>query len=210
MRWRVLVVLAFLLVAALAGCGGGSGNATSSPTATARSSSTSSGTPSSTSPTSTPPPGCGTYCISAGPSGGPNPDECPNYRSPNGACKQCPTAGCAELRSDAGVVRNGSAEFVVRCMLSEPCTGAFLVFRPGEFTAPGTPLPRLAQSDLKMGANSEATVKVALTAHGRQLLAAAPRGLRGTAYIALDPYGPVLKPDRNDFPGQPVSLTGTP
>jgi hypothetical protein len=223
-----LAGLVFVVAVALAACGGHGEKATSSPTATRGSASPgdTSGTrgcgqgcadagppasasppPAGTSPAIAPAPGCGSYCIGAGPSGGPNPDECP---STHGACKRCPSAGCVGLRSDTGSVHDGQAQFVVRCMLSKPCTGTFLLFRPGEEASQTAstlpPRERLAQSDLRIAANSEATAHVGLTPRGQRLLNATP-SLPAEAYIALDPYGPVLGPPSGGLPVQRVTLT---
>lgn len=144
----------------------------------------------------TPMPTCGKYCELAGPAGGPNPAECPSSAS-SGRCRSCPPSGCMDLSSTSVPVRGGVAYFRVKCRLAQPCVGALLVFQANRLTSSGTPLPeppsvRVAQGDLRVAANSQITVAVRLTGLGRKLVSQASSGYQAGAYIALDPYGPVV------------------
>lgn len=102
-----------------------------------------------------------------------------------------------DLLSTSVPVRGRVAYLRLRCRLPQPCVGAALVLQANRLTSSGTPLPeppsvRVAQGDLRVAAHDQATVAVGLTALGQKLVSQASSGYQAGAYVALDPYGPVL------------------
>jgi hypothetical protein len=127
-------------------------------------------------------PGCNQFCAQAGPSAGDNPlaDPCPTT-----GCLPCPSGGCIVLMSsNASVQREGIFAVSLRCVVSRPCVGAFVVYAIGGLTIND----RLAGSNISVPSDQTDTVNIATTRLGSQL-ARSPGGYRGTVIMVLQGSG---------------------
>jgi hypothetical protein len=183
MKRRLYTTLA--MAVCVAGCGG---TATTTSTSAPRSSSA---------PAT---PTCGAFCQNAGPAGGPSPAACPRGDTACPPYPPCPPAGCLDLLTTSAVV-DPRGEFTVRirCQLSSrPCDGAFLVLKPSEQVGPsGNSVPMrdwVAGSDLAVAPGRTASVPIATTPAGRQLVGSAG-GYRGVVSVLIHDYGDVGVPE---------------
>lgn len=161
----VLAMLAGVLLALGAtACGGSDGDDSGSePAATTEETTTEA--PASTTPEEavSDRPGCGELCLQAAPPAGTDDFGC--EQNDSDLCEPCPGGtGCAEVLSDSSDVSGGVISLEMRCVVDHPCDGAVKLYVPGSLSNP------LAASDVSIPANDSATVDVALTSRGRQVV----------------------------------------
>jgi hypothetical protein len=133
-----------------------------------------------------------------GPGAGGPPQPGNPYYCPAQGCKRCPPAGCLNVLARRAKVSGGTFTVPVRCELSTPCDGVFLVFQNGYIDG----AHHLAASEFVVAPGRQTRIGVTLTPLGQRLVPP------GTSYLG-DLYV-FLKGGWGEFPyGQASQLSQT-